>query len=174
MTIWIILRSLQLQLPLVLGVLCFLSTSFAVAQQNESLVGLWTLEKVAYKKLKINPTSTQENLVDLFKAALYNTLNNKQQLVVEELDLINAKAGELAHLLYQSTIDFQVNRAFYNRSKLLERPTSGEYLLDGKKLFMEWETADKYTYKILKINASELVLKDVDLKVIYYYKTKAD
>jgi hypothetical protein len=34
---------------------------------------------------------------------------------------------------------------------------------------MEWETADKYTYKILKLDDSELVLKDVDLKVAYYY-----
>jgi hypothetical protein len=64
---------------------------------------------------------------------------------------------------------FLLQSAFYNRLKLLERSNSGEYLLDGEKLLMEWETAYKNTYKILKINASELVLKDVDLKVTYYY-----
>lgn len=34
---------------------------------------------------------------------------------------------------------------------------------------MEWETVGENTFKILKMNSSELVLKDVDLKVIYYY-----
>lgn len=41
--------------------------------------------------------------------------------------------------------------------------------MDGKKLLMEWETVGENTFKILKMNSSELVLKDVDLKVIYYY-----
>ncbi len=58
---------------------------------------------------------------------------------------------------------------------MLEQTTSGEYLLDKKKLLLEWETADKNEMKVVKITGDALVLKDTELKVTYYYlKTKID
>jgi|GEM_PF-1119229 len=139
------------------------------SQNSTQLIGTWKLEKISYKNLSASNDGEQEQLLNVLKAGLYKQLNAEQRLDIYELEQLNEKAAELLKLFYQSAIEFQSNRAFYNRSKLLERPTSGEYLLDRKKLFMEWETADKYTYKILKLAASELVLKDVDLKITYYY-----
>lgn len=105
-------------------------------------------------------------MANIFKSALLNTLDKEQQHMLEELDIINTKAEELANIYFQSKIGFQTNRSFYNISEIT---SSGEYLIVGKKLLMDWSNIDKNTCKILKINASELVLKDVDLKVIYYY-----
>jgi hypothetical protein len=121
---------------------------------------------VLFKKTKTTTTNTKENLANIFKSALLNTLDKEQQHMLEELDIINTKAEELANIYFQSKIGFQTNRSFYNISEIT---SSGEYLIVGKKLLMDWSNIDKNTCKILKINASELVLKDVDLKVIYYY-----
>jgi len=152
----------------ILFLISFLLSLVTFSQNSNQLLGTWQLEKISYKKMSATNDGDREQLRTVFNAALYNQLDAEQKLDVYELDQLNAQAEDLLKLFYQSTLEFQANGAFYNLSKM-EKATSGEYLLDGKKLFLEWETAYKYTYKILKINASELVLKDVDLKVILYY-----
>ncbi|MFA5298254.1 MAG: lipocalin family protein [Lutibacter sp.] len=118
-------------------------------------------------------TNNKENFTNFFKAALFKTLDKEKQFMVEELEIINTQAEELANQYYQSNIAFKPTGAFYTIS---EKPLSGEYLMDGKKLQMEWETGDKNNFKIVKITAKELVLKDKHLKITHYYNhlTKMD
>lgn len=165
----------------ILFLISFLLSLVTFSQNANQLLGNWKLESISYKKIATTHDGEREQFRRVFNASLYNQLDAEERLDVYELDQLNTQIEELLKLFYQSTIEFQSkiefqsNGAFYNRSEMLEQTTSGEYLLDGKKLLMELETADKYAYKILKINASELVLKDVGLKVIYYYmKNKAD
>ncbi len=157
-------------------ILCIIVLVFGVygySQNSNQFFAAWELEKISYKKITAPREGQEERFLNVFKAGLYKKLSAEQRLDVYELEHLNEKAAALVQLFYQSQIEFQANGAFYNRSEMLEQTTSGEYLLDGKKLLMEWETADKSTFKILKFNASELVLKDVDLKISFCYtKTK--
>jgi hypothetical protein len=147
----------------------------ASSQNTNQLIGVWKLEKISYKKVSATNVDGKEEFLIVLKAGLYKQLRDEQKLDAYELEQLNIKATELLKLFYQSQIEFEGNRGFLNRSKMLEQPTSGEYLRYGNELLMEWETADKFTYKILKINASELVLKDETLKLAYYYtKTKTE
>ncbi|PHR12775.1 MAG: hypothetical protein COA40_07810 [Aequorivita sp.] len=153
---------------LILFLISFLCCQLTFSQNPNQFIGTWQLEKISYKKIAATNDGEQQ-FRDVFNTALYSKLNEKQRLDLYELEQLNEKAVELVKLYYQSEIEFQANQVFYNRSKMLAQPTSGEYLLDGKKLLMEWETADRYTYKILKLNNSQLVWMDVDLGVVYYY-----
>jgi len=112
----------------------------------------------------------QEQFLNVLKSGLYNQLNDEERLDVYELEQLNERAEGLLKLFYKSTIEFQANGAFYNRSKMSEQPTSGEYLQDKKRLLLEWETADKNELKLVKITGDVLVLKDNLLKIGYYYK----
>ena len=46
---------------------------------------------------------------------------------------------------------------------------SGEYLLKDKILMIEWSNAEINNFKIVKLTANELVLRDEVFKLIYYY-----
>ena len=86
---------------------------------------------------------------------------------------MNSEAETLRDTYFQTTIEFQANGAFYNTSFNKDKSLSGEFLLDKKKLLLEWETAEKNSFKILKNSSSELILKDTELNITYYYlKTK--
>ncbi len=141
-------------------------------QHSNQLIGIWQLDSISYKNSVATNIEGQEQFRNVYTAALYNQLNDEQRLDIYELEQVNEKASGFLELFYQTEIEFQTNRAFYNRSKISEHTTSGEYLLDCKKLLMEWETAEKNTFKILKLDVSELIVKDLDLRVTYYYKPK--
>ncbi len=144
--------------------------SFTLAAQNEnSLIGQWQLQKVSFKKITAGASNGKEQLLAVFKAALYEDLTAEQRLTLEDLEWMNAEAELLSDKHYQTTIEFQKSGAFYNTSQNPEKSLSGEYLLDGKKLLMEWETSDKNELKIVKIKGDTLVLKDSELGVTYYY-----
>jgi hypothetical protein len=140
------------------------------AQNKEQLIGHWQLQKVSYKKKIVQTSETnKEQLFEIFKTALYNQLSEEQKLNLDNLDQINSEAEILVDTYYQTIIEFQVNGAFYNTSQNQTKSLSGEYLLDKKKLLIEWETADKNNFKIIIISADELILKDIKLKITYYY-----
>jgi len=147
---------------------CFLGITLT-AQEGNSLVGNWQLKKVSFKKITASASNDKKELLAVFKAALYQDLTTEQRLTIEELELMNAEAELLLGKYYQSTIGFKSNGSFYNTSQLQDKSLSGEYLLDKKKLLLEWETADKNELKVLKITADELVFKDSELKLTYYY-----
>ncbi|MGV8946389.1 MAG: hypothetical protein ACOH1N_08175 [Lutibacter sp.] len=137
------------------------------AQKNELLFGHWELQKVVFKKTAhITGANKKENFTNLFKTALLKTLKKNHQHNLKDIEIISTQAKELANRYYQSNIEFKPSGAFYNIS---EKPLSGEYLMDGKKLLMEWKTTDKNNFKILKITANELVLNDNQLKITHYY-----
>jgi len=138
------------------------------SQSQQDIVGHWELEKIGFRKTE---SSTKESMLKLYQSALLQTLTNEQQQDLDELNLINVKAEEMGNIYYQSKIEFQSNGAFYNTS---EKTISGEYLIDDKKLLLDWETADKNSYKILKTTDSELVLKDKDLKIYFHYSKIID
>lgn len=151
-----------------------LATLSVTAQDNLPLLGHWQLQKVSFKN-KIADTSEKDLFLDIFKAALYKKLTEEQRLNLDDLEVMNAEAEILRDTYYQTTIEFQSNGAFYNTSLNKDKSLSGEYLLDRKKLLLEWETADKTNFKILKPTVSELVMKDTDLKITYHYlKAKTD
>ncbi len=142
--------------------------SMPLAAQNEhSIIGQWQLQKVSFKKTTASASNDQEQLLAFFAAALFKRLTAEQRLTIEDLEELNANAELLRDKYHQTTIAFKASGAFYNRSKISEDITSGEYLLHGKKLHLEWETAEKKTYKILKITENELLLIDSELKIIY-------
>ncbi len=160
---------------LILFLFSFLYSLFIFSQNSNQLLGQWELEKVSYKKISATNDEEQEQFRSVFNTALYKQLNAKQRLDVYELEQLNERAEGLLKLFYQSQIEFEDNGAFYNRSKMSEQPTSGEYLQDKKTLKMEWETADKNELKLVKITGDVLVLKDSELGVTYYYlKTKTN
>ncbi len=149
-----------------------LSTISITAQANPPLLEHWQLEKVSFKN-KVAFTTEKDLLLDIFKAALYKGLTEEQRLTLEDLEGMNAEAEILRDTYYQTTIEFQSSGAYYNTSLNKDKSLSGEYLLDKKKLYMQWETADKINFKILKCTANELVLKDTKTKITFYYlKTK--
>ena len=168
-------KNLHFSPILITLVLNFFLTIPITAQNNEQLIGDWQLQKVSYKKTVLQTSETnKEQLLDIFKAALYKDLTEEQRLTLEDLELMNVEAELLRDKYHQTTIEFQANGAFYNTSQLIEKSLSGEYLLDKKKLLLEWETGDKNELKILKLTGDALVLKDGGLGVLitYYYKTQ--
>ena len=168
-------KNLHFSPILITLVLNFFLTIPITAQNNEQLIGDWQLQKVSYKKTVLQTSETnKEQLLDIFKAALYKDLTEEQRLTLEDLELMNSEAELLSDKYYQSTIEFQASGAFYNTSQLLEKSLSGEYLLDKKRLLMEWETGDKNEMKLVKLTGDALVLKDGGLGVLitYYYKTQ--
>jgi hypothetical protein len=140
-----------------------------IAQNENSILGKWQLQKVSFKKTTAGNSNDKELLLAVFKTAFYEGLTAEQRLNLEDLDWMNAEAEMLRDKYYQTTIEFQPNGAFYNTSQLPDKSLSGEYLLDKKKLLLEWETADKNELKIVKMTDDELVLKDPELKVTYYF-----
>lgn len=147
-----------------------LSTMSVTAQNNFPLIGHWQLQKVSFKN-RVADTSEKDKdlLLGIFKAVLYEDLTEEQRLTLEDLEWMNAQAEILLDTYYQTTIEFQANGAYYNTSLNKDKSLSGEYLLDKKKLYMQWETADKTNFKILKNTADELVLKDTKTKITFYY-----
>lgn len=139
------------------------------AQNEHSIVGRWQLQKISFKKTNADNSNDKELFLNIFKAALYLELTEEQRINFDDLECMNAQAETLRDNHYQSTIDFKANGAFYNTSQYLDKVLSGEYLLDKKKLLLEWETSDKNELKIVKLTADALVLKDGKLKVNYYY-----
>ncbi|MEH6765319.1 MAG: hypothetical protein V7655_12520 [Aequorivita antarctica] len=148
--------------------LTLISTSVA-AQVENNMIGKWQLQKVSFKKTLSGDANNNELLLAVFKAALYEELSAEQRLNVDDLEAMNAEAALLLNKYHQTTIDFQPNGAFYNSAQLAGNSLSGEYLLDKKKLLLEWETGDKNEFKVLKNTTDELIFKDPDLKVSYYY-----
>ncbi len=159
------------QKPILLLILiCSFWTIWSTAQNNEPLIGHWELQKISFKKTAVNSSEkNKEQLLDIFKAALYDQLTNEQQSTLEDLEWTNSEAGLLLDKYYLTSLEFKPNRAFYNTSIDSEKSLSGEYLLDKKKLLMEWETAEKINFKVLKNSATELILKDTKLKITYYF-----
>lgn len=151
-----------------------LSTNYVSAQSNLPLLGNWELQKLSFKN-KIAHSNEQDKdlFLGIFKAALYEELTEEQRLTLEDLEWMNTEAETLRDTYFQTTIEFQANGAFYNTSFNKDKSLSGEFLLDKKKLLLEWETAEKNSFKILKNSSSELILKDTELNITYYYlKTK--
>ncbi len=140
-----------------------------VAQNEHSMIGQWQLQKISFKKTNADNSNDKELFLNIFKAALYLELTEEQRINFDDLERMNAEAELLRDNYYQSTIEFQESGAFYNTSQLPDKSLSGEYLLDKKKLLLEWETGDKNELKILKITGDVLVLKDIELKTTYYY-----
>ena len=167
-------KNLHFSPILITLVLNFFLTIPITAQNNEQLVGHWQLQKVSFKKTTASAFNEQEQLLAVFMAALYKELTEEQRLTLDDLELMNSEAELLSDKYYQSTIEFQASGAFYNTSQLLEKSLSGEYLLDKKRLLMEWETGDKNEMKLVKLTGDALVLKDGGLGVLitYYYKTQ--
>ena len=161
----------QLIIIAFIGCFSFLS---ATAQNKIQLVGYWQLQKVSFKNMVTDDSeNNKEQLLNIFKAALYEQLTDEQQSILEDLEIINSEAKLLFDKYYLTSLEFKPNSAFYNTSIDSEKSLSGEYLLDKKKLLMEWETANNNIFKIIKTTANELVLKDTKLKIIFYYtKTK--
>ena len=154
----------------------FLLLSISLTAQSEkTILGKWYLQKTTFKKTHSGNSNNNESLLNVFKASLYDKLTAEQGLEVEYLEELNTNAEILRDKYYQSTIEFQSNGAYYNTPLNLNKSLSGEYLLDKKKLLLEWETGDKNEFKVLKITDDALVLKDSELKISYHYlKTKTD
>ncbi|MDP2687990.1 MAG: hypothetical protein Q8O62_12260 [Aequorivita sp.] len=147
-----------------------LSTMPVYAQSNLKLFGHWQLQKVSFKNMVAHATEQDKDLfLDIFKAALYEGLTEEQRLTLEDLEWMNAEAEILRDTYHQTTIEFQSSGAFYNTSLNKDKSLSGEYVLDKKKLLLEWETADKNEMKLVKITGDEFILEDNELGVTYYY-----
>lgn len=148
----------------------FFITNTIAAQKIEQFSGQWQLQKIEFKKkVAQNSEASEGKLIDIFKTALYDQLSEGQKLNVDELERTNAEAELLLDKFFQTTIEFKDSGAFYNTSQNMDKSLSGEYLLDKKKLHMEWETAEKNSFKVKKNSNSELVVKDLKLKITYYY-----
>ena len=157
----------QLIIIAFIGCFSFLS---ATAQNKIQLVGYWQLQKVSFKNMVTDDSeNNKEQLLNIFKAALYEQLTDEQQSTLEDLEIINSEAKILFDKYYLTSLEIQSNKAFYNNSQNPKNSLSGEYLLDKKMLLMEWETAENNILKILKLTPEELIMKDSKLKVTYYY-----
>jgi hypothetical protein len=145
--------------------------SAAFAQTNEQLTGQWQLQKIGYKKLITGKTfEDKAALLNVFKIALYAKGGQERNTTAGELASDAVPEAEiLTDQYYQSIIEFKASGACYLTAGHMNKSFSGEYMVLGKKLMLEWETADKSSFYILKITAGELVLKDEKLKVVFHY-----
>jgi hypothetical protein len=162
-------RNLIYPISIMISLSC-LSTVSLIAQPNEQVLGHWQLQKLSFKKTVAgNLEKDKEQFLAVFNKALYARLTAEQRLTPEDLEWTNTEAENLRDIYFQTVIEFKLNGAYYNTSQNISKSLSGEYLLDKKKLLMEWETADKTDFDILILTGSELVLKDRKLKIIYNY-----
>lgn len=139
----------------ILFLISFLISLLTFSQNSNQLLGTWKLEKISYKKIAAT-NDGEEQFRSVFNAALYNQLNAEQQLDVYELDQLNTQAEELLKLFYQST-----EQVFWSKLYL-----ENIYWMVKNSI---WKTSDKNEMKILKITVDELVFKDSELGVAYYY-----
>jgi hypothetical protein len=136
------------------------------AQNNERLIGHWELDRITLVKEKHDAFSlSKEELKTVFKTVLLQKLVKEEPIIYTELEDINKQAEELASLNYESVVEIQ-SQAIYNRA---QKSLSGEYLVKGKELMVEWSNAEKNNFKILKLTGNELVLKDIQFNLVYYY-----
>jgi hypothetical protein len=136
------------------------------AQNNELFLGHWELDRITLVKEKYDAFSlSKEELKTLFKTVLLQKLVKEEPIIYTELEDINKQAEELASLNYESVVEIQ-SQAIYNRA---QKSLSGEYLVKGKELMVEWSNAEKNNFKILKLTGNELVLKDIQFNLVYYY-----
>ncbi|MGM5470890.1 hypothetical protein ACS386_11490 [Flavobacteriaceae bacterium LMO-SS05] len=140
------------------------------AQSKEQLIGHWQLQQVSFRKMNVkNDDNDKKRLFGIFKAALYDQLTNEQQANLDDHEWTKSKAETLTDNFYKTTMEFKANGAFYYTTKVPDKSLSGEFLLDKKKLLLEWETGEKNIFKVLKKSVKELVLKNTKLKTTYYY-----
>jgi hypothetical protein len=147
---------------------CFLLLCLtANAQNNKLIIGHWQLNRVAIKYAEHEALATdKDELKTLFKTVLLQKLVKDEPVIFTELEDINKQAEELASLNTESVLEIQSGEAIYNRA---QKSLSGEYLVKGKELMVEWSNAEKNNFKILKLTGNELVLKDIQFNLVYYY-----
>jgi hypothetical protein len=139
----------------------------ADAQNNKLIIGHWQLNRVAIKYAEHEALATdKDELKTLFKTVLLQKLVKDEPVIFTELEDINKQAEELASLNTESVLEIQSGGAIYNRA---QKSLSGEYLVKKDELIVQWSNAEENNFKIVKLNANELVLKDIQFNLVYYY-----
>jgi hypothetical protein len=139
----------------------------ADAQNNKLIIGHWQLNRVAIKYAEHEALATdKDELKTLFKTVLLQKLVKDEPVIFTELEDINKQAKELASLNTESVLEIQSGGAIYNRA---QKSLSGEYLVKKDELIVQWSNAEENNFKIVKLNANELVLKDMEFNLVYYY-----
>ncbi len=133
------------------------------------IVGSWDLEKVSFKNTETTEDDGFEEYFNFFKAALLNAVKEGYRLTKEDKELLDLEAKALARTYFVSTVNFEETGAFKN--EYFSGTLSGEYsMVSSKSLKMNWKNGDENALEIIKINSTDLILKDKDLKVVFYYK----
>ncbi len=145
------------------------ATTSLFAQEANNLIGKWQLHQITYKNTKLDAAANRESVLAIFNQALNKQLTAEQRLTLEDLDQAQADAETLLYKYFQTTLEFRANGGFYNSSRIPDKSLSGEFIVNKKRLLLEWETAAKNELKVLKSTSEALVLKDTDLNITYHY-----
>ncbi|CAM3669527.1 hypothetical protein FLGE108171_09675 [Flavobacterium gelidilacus] len=145
---------------------CFLCCSSLNAQNKELLLGHWELDRISLANKKFEAFSGDEDeLKTLFRTVVLQKLVKEEPVIHIELEAINKQVEELASFYNQSVLEIK-SQAISNRAKT---ELSGEYLLKDKVLMIEWSNAEKNNLKIIKLNKNELVFRDLEPNLVFYY-----
>lgn len=140
------------------------------AQEKKQLIGSWDLEKISFQNIETTPDDAHKEYAALFKkAVLKNGIKEGYKLTEEDKKAVDLMANAMASIYFVSTIDFneanKVSQGSFS-GKLL-----GKYTMVANSLKITWEDEEEEeeVFEIIKIDAKELILKDKDLKITYYY-----
>jgi len=142
----------------------------ANAQEKKQLIGSWDLEKISFENIETTPDDAHKEYADLFKKALLkNGIKEGYKLTEEDKKSLDLMADGMASIYFVSTIDFK------ETNKVSQGSFSGElvgkYTMAASSLKIKWEDEDESedVFGIVKINSKDLILRDKDLKITYYY-----
>ncbi|WP_310378122.1 hypothetical protein [Flavobacterium sp.] len=147
-----------------------LATTFEVnAQVKEQLIGNWDLNKVSFKNTETTQDGGNEEYFSIFKAALLNAVKEGYKLTKEDKELLDLEAEALSGIYFASAIDFDKTGGFKN--EYMQGSISGKYIIESSiGLKMNWKDGDEIVLEIIKLNSTDLILKDKNLNVVFYYK----
>lgn len=142
----------------------------ANAQEKKQLIGNWDLEKISFQNIETTPDDAYKEYADLFKKALLkNGIKEGYKLTEEDKKAVDLMANGMAGIAFASTIGFKETNKV--SKEYLQGEVAGKYTLAANSLKIAWknEEEEEEVFEIVKINAKDLILKDKDLKITYYY-----
>lgn len=155
-----------------LTICLIMATLFSAnAQEKKQLIGSWGLEKISFQNIETTDDDAHDEYAVLFKKALLkNGIKEGYKLKEEDKEFIGVAANQMASETFVSEIDFKENNKANKEYMLGE--LSGIYTIAANSLKIKWEGENELEniYEIKKLNLTDLIIEDNNLKITYYYK----
>ncbi len=168
----------------ILTICLLLATTFKINAQNaKQIIGSWEIKKISFENLEIadDDDGALKKYVDLFEKAILKVAKEKHKLTQkedykmtkEDKKELNYMATGFAGSSFESVIYFKEKNIFKRLYYFDNMPinSEGKYTIAVNNLKITTKDYEE-NLEIVKINSTELIIKDAEIKVFYYY-TKA-